>query len=395
MSRHPRYRRAALRAGAMHLALGMAAALVLAVMPATAQQNRPPPTVKVSVPLTERINDWDEYTGRFIPVRTVQLQSRISGYLDRVDFREGDIVTKGQVLFQIDPRPFEAELASARARMAAAEARRDVSKTDAERALTLFRRKVGSEQDFQRAQGSYAETVANVAIADAAIRSAELNLEFTRITAPITGRISATGIDPGNLVAGGLGMPQVLATIVSMDPIEFSFTASEANYLRYIRLARSGERASARQTETPVQLRLMDEDTWTYTGRMTFVDNRLDPNSGTIEGRATFANPDLFLTPGVFGRMRLPASGTYTAMLVPDDAILSDQSRKIVYVVADDDTVSEREVTMGPLYRGLRVIRKGLEPQERIVVSGIQRAKPGAPVTPEDTVIEFSQTADG
>ena len=358
------------------------------------QQERPPPTVEVAEPLQREIVDYNEFTGRFIPVRDVVLQARVSGYLTRIAFTEGQSVREGDLLYQIDPRPFQATLASAEAELRAAQARRALARVEAERARTLASRQIGSEQEYDRSRASFAEAVANVSIAEAAVENAELELEFTRIVAPISGRISATRVDVGNLVtAGGMGM-EGLATIVSTDPVEFTFAVSEAQYLDYVRLARSRGEDEA-QVQMDVQVRLMDEEQWAHQGRMTFLDNRLDPNSGTIEGRATFRNPDRVLTPGVFGRLRLPASRRYEALLLPDEAIVSDQSRKLVYIVDDEDNIRSSEVRLGPLYEGLRVIREGVEAGDRVVVSGLQRAQVGKPVTPMESEIEAPARADG
>ncbi|MGI9499338.1 MAG: efflux RND transporter periplasmic adaptor subunit, partial [Geminicoccaceae bacterium] len=235
------------------------------------------------------------------------------------------------------------------------------------------------------------EARANVAIAGAELVAARLDLEFTSITAPIAGRISATEVDIGNLVIGGPSGATVLANIVSVDPIEFAFTVSEADLLRYARLDRSGERPSSRGYGTPVQVRLIGDEDWPWEGVMTFVDNQIDPNSGTMEGRATLANPDWLLQPGLFGRLRLPSSGEYQAMLVPDEAIVADQSRLIVYVVGEGNMVEERAVEVGPLHRGLRVIKEGLTPEDLTVVSGVQRARPGAPVEPIEAEIAMDE----
>ena len=347
------------------------------------------PVVEVATPLTERVIDWDEYTGRFEAVQSVVLQARVSGYLDKIHFQEGDRVEAGQLLYQIDPRPFQADVAQAQARLEAAIALRELALIEVERADELFRREVGPRSEAQRRRAEYQEAVANVALAEAELTSAQLDLEFTEIRAPISGRISATNVDEGNLVIGGPNGATVLANIVTITPIEFVFTVSEADFLRYARLDATGVRPSSRDFENTVFVKLQDEETWPWEGRMTFVDNQIDPNSGTLEGRATFANSDGFLQPGLFGRLRLAGSLEYDAVLIPDEAIVSDQSHLLVYVVEEDNVVAERRVILGPLHRGFRVIREGLTTQDRVVVSGVQRARPGAPVTPNMMDLAF------
>ncbi|MFY0310461.1 efflux RND transporter periplasmic adaptor subunit [Leisingera sp. D0M16] len=342
------------------------------------------PTVDVARPLEKKIVEWDEYTGRFEAVETVVLQARVSGYLDGIFFDEGQLVEKGSLLFEIDRRPFEAAVAEAEARLAAALAQQDIAQIEADRAEELLERAVGPRSEAQRRGAELAEAIANVAIAEALLQRVRLDLEFTRIYAPISGRISSTEIDVGNLVQGGSSGATALANIVTVDPIEFAFSVSEADFLRYTRLFMSGERPSSRERENPVQVRLMDDGEWAHTGRMTFVDNRIDPNSGTLLGRATLPNPDQFFQPGLFGRLRLPGSAEYTALLIPDRAIVTDQSRKIVYVVADGDVVEEKGITLGPIHEGLRVIRTGLDPGDRVIVSGLLRVRSGTKVDPTE-----------
>jgi len=369
-----------------------AAALMLIVIGSTraqAQMQQGPPPVEVAKPLTKAVIDWDEYTGRFEAVETVILQARVSGYLQAIHFKEGALVEKGDLLFEIDRRPFEAEVAQAEAQLEAAKARQELTEIEVTRAEELLDRNVGPESEAQRRRAEFKEAAANVAIAEAALATTMLDLEFTRITAPIAGRISATEIDVGNLVIGGPAAATVMANIVTVDPIEFVFTVSESDYLRYWRLDRSGQRVSSREDENPVEVRLIGDEGWPWKGTMTFVDNQIDRNSGTMEGRATLPNPLSNLQPGLFGRLRLPGSGLYDAVLIPDEAIIADQSRLIVYIVGADNVIEERAVTPGPLHQGLRVIKDGLLADERVVVSGVQRARPGAPVEPMDIEIAF------
>lgn len=348
------------------------------------------PPVDVAKPLASPVVDYDIYTGRFEAVDRVELRARVAGYLDSVGFHDGDTVSQGQTLFTIDRRPFEALVSRAQAALAAAQASRQLAWLELERAETLAERDVGTVQDVDRGRATVAGAEAQVAIAEAELRSARLDLQYTEIRAPFKGRISDRKVDPGNLVgAGGPSQAPLLAVLVSTDPIYFVFTTSEADYLRYARLDRDGSRPSSRTTETPVSVRLMDEDSFLHEGFMEFVNNELDPNSGTITGRALIGNPDGLIVPGTFGRVRILGSGEYQAMLIPDVAVLSDQARKVVLVVDDAGQVSQRQVTLGSLYRGLRVVKQGLEPTDWVIVAGVQRARPGQTVTPNEVTLEM------
>lgn len=358
------------------------ATLAMSIATARAQQAMP---VDVAKPLTAEVVDYDVYTGRFEAVQEVELRARVSGYLAEVSFQDGDIVEQGAALFTIDQSTFKIAVERANANLAAAEATRDLAEIEFQRAQQLAQRNVGTTQDVDRTRAALAESEAQVLVAVAELRQVEQDLAFTEIRAPFRGRMSNRKVDPGNLIIGGQSNATLLSTIVSVDPIHFVFTASEADYLRYARLDRSGQRQSSRTRDTPVSVRLMDEDDFTHEGEMDFVDNTLNPDAGTITGRALLANPDGLLVPGAFGRLRLPGSGPYQALLLPDVAILSDQARKIVMVVDGEGKVSPRPVTLGDLYRGLRVIKTGLQPDDRVVVNGVQRARPGATVAPQDT----------
>lgn len=364
------------------VAMLILATLAMPIATARAQQAMP---VDVAKPLTAEVVDYDVYTGRFEAVQEVELRARVSGYLAEVSFQDGDIVEQGAALFTIDQSTFKIAVERANANLAAAEATRDLAEIEFQRAQQLAQRNVGTTQDVDRTRAALAESEAQVLVAVAELRQVEQDLAFTEIRAPFRGRMSNRKVDPGNLIIGGQSNATLLSTIVSVDPIHFVFTASEADYLRYARLDRSGQRQSSRTRDTPVSVRLMDEDDFTHEGEMDFVDNTLNPDAGTITGRALLANPDGLLVPGAFGRLRLPGSGPYQALLLPDVAILSDQARKIVMVVDGEGKVSPRPVTLGDLYRGLRVIKTGLQPDDRVVVNGVQRARPGATVAPQDT----------
>lgn len=372
------------------------AAVTLSATGTNAQQGPQNPPVEVANPRVERIVDYDIYTGRFEAAERVEIRARVSGYLDTVTFEDGDLVEEGALLFEIDPRPFEAVVRRAEAAVESAKATRTLAEIEFERAEQLAERNVGTVQDVDRTRAALTEAEAQVRVAEAELAQAELDLGFTRIEAPFPGRISSTEVDAGNLVIGGASQPTLLATIVRIDPIYFSFTASEADFLRYARLVNSGERPSPRNDAYPVSVRLMDEDDFLHEGDLDFVNNEIDPNSGTISVRAVLSSPQTYIVPGLFGRIRVPASTEYEALLIPDTAILSDQARKIVMLVDGEGNVSPRPVVPGALYRGLRVVRGGLSPDDRVVVNGVQRARPGSTVTPEMTEISFpDESRDG
>ena len=374
--------------------ISVAALVAVGLQPdrAEAQQAPQAPPVDVAKPLASTVVDYDIYTGRFEAVNRVELRARVAGYLDSVGFQDGDIVNQGQTLFTIDQRPFEAVVARAEAALAAAQASRQLAWLELERAETLAERNVGTVQEVDRTRATVAEAEAQVAIAEAELRSARLDLQYTEIRAPFKGRISDRKVDPGNFVAaGGASQATLLAVLVSTDPIYFTFTASEADYLRYARLDRAGSRPSSRDTQNPVSVRLMDEEDFRHQGVMEFVNNELDSNSGTITGRALIGNPDGLIVPGTFGRVRIPGSGEYQAMLIPDAAVLSDQARKVALVVDAAGMVAQRQVKLGPLYRGLRIVREGLEAADTVIVAGVQRARPGQSVTPNEVTHELRE----
>jgi RND family efflux transporter MFP subunit len=350
------------------------------------QQAAPPPApVTVATPLQKDIRDWDEFTGRLEASNLVELRARVSGYLTAVHFKDGQDVKTGDLLFTVDKRPFERAVEQAEAELSRARSTLDFTKADLERAKPLVERGTVSVQSFQDRQRAEGEAEAAVQGAEARLKAAQLDLEFTEVRAPLDGRISNRRVDVGNYVTGGSGAT-VLTNIVSLDPIYFVFDASEADYLDYARMLT--KTSGDRQMESPVELMLMDEKDWSHKGVMNFVDNRLDPNSGTIRGRAVFENDDGFLTPGVFGRLRVADPERYTATLVPDEALVSDQGRKLLMSVDAEGKVVAKPVETGPLYEGLRVIRSGIAPTDRIVISGVQRARPGQTVKPEDGKIE-------
>ncbi len=362
-------------------ALALLSALV--VTGDAAAQGPAAPAVTVSAPLQREVVEYDEFTGQFAAVESVELRSRVSGYLQSHHFEEGQIVKKGDLLFVIDPRPFEAAVASARAQLGQAEARVELANRQLARAAQLRERDFVAASAYDERVQEQRVSVASVEIAKAAVRTAELDLEFSRILAPVGGRIGRREVSDGNLVSGGAGSGNtLLTTIVSIDPIYFVFDLSEGDFTAYQRAVQSGKLQSTRDS-VPVFARLRDEPEWPREGKLNFVDNQVNRSAGTIRARAVFPNADGFLTPGQFGRIRLPGSEPYKALLIPDSAILTDQSQKIVMVVGADGTVSAKMVRPGPIYDGLRIIRSGLTPDDKVIINGLVRARPGGKVTPQ------------
>ena len=347
------------------------------------------PAVTVSRPVQQKITEWDEYTGRFVAVKTVEIRARVSGFIDSIHFKDGQIIKQGDLLFIIDPRPYRLAVEQATADRDRARAKLAIATHDVERATPLVRSQSVTEREFDTRKSTQEDASAAVMSADAALKQAQLNLEWTEVRAPIGGRISDRRVDAGNLIAGGQSGATLLTSIVSIDPIHFVFDGSEADFIHYLRLAAAGERPSSRDVQNPVAVRLADESDYKHLGRMDFVDNVVNAKTGTIRGRAIFDNKDGLLTPGFFGRVRL-FGGEHDALLLPDSAIASDQSNKIVFTVAADDTVSVKRVELGPLAHGLRVIRSGLNAGDRVVIEGLARARPGQKVKAEDGKIEAS-----
>jgi RND family efflux transporter MFP subunit len=337
----------------------------------------PPPAVTVATPLIRPIVDWDEYVGRFEAVRAVEVRPRVSGQIASVNFRDGATVRRGDLLFRLDQRPFEAALAEARAAEARARASAALARENFRRTERLFKANAASREEFDTGRAALAQADADAAAAAAAVRTRALDLEFANVRAPDSGRISDRRLDAGNFVTAG---ETLLTTIVSIDPIHFVFTGAESLYIKYTRQNEAGTRPSSRRAANPVEIRLQDETSYSRRGRMDFVDNALDSASGTIRGRAVVQNPDGFLTPGLFGHMRLLGSGSYDGMLVPETALVTDQTRRVLLVVGKDGTVAAKPVTLGPLVEGLRVIRDGIARDDRIIIDGVQRTRPGMKV---------------
>jgi membrane fusion protein, multidrug efflux system len=346
------------------------------------QAAAPPPTVTVAQPVKRTVTDWDEFTGRFEAMEEVQIRARVGGFVNSVEFRDGAIVRAGDLLYTIDSRPFEAAALQADGQLSDARAKAELAKRELDRALTLVVTSAVSESIVdQRRQTLQAAHAAEMQ-AEGALKAARLNIEFTHVVAPMAGRVSRHLVSPGNLVQGAEGNATLLTSIVTMDPIYIYFDVDEATYLKNNRLWFEGKRPSSRDTPNPVQVTLTGETKPILDGKMDFLDNRLDISTGTLRSRAIIPNKDLSILPGQFGRVRLLGSAPYEALLLPDVAIATDQSRKIVFVVKDDNTVEEKAVTLGPLDEGLRVIREGLKAEDKVIVDGIQRARVGAKVTP-------------
>lgn len=358
----------------------------------SAQAPQAPP-VTVANPIAKRITQWDEFSGRFEAMDNVEVRPRVSGFIDKIHFKDGDMIESGAVLFTIDKRPFEITLAAAQAEMANAKAQVKLQTAEVARAKPLEQKKLLATAELEKRQAGLASALAQVQAAEASIRSAKLNLEWTDVRAPIAGRLSDAKVDVGTLVTGGAGTTTLLTTIVRLDPIYFVFDGSEADYLRYVRASQSGERPSSRNTANPVRIKLSDEEGWPWSGKMEFVDNQLDPRTGTIRARAIVDNKKLFLSPGLFGRMQL-YGGEIDALLIPDSAIVSDQTKKIVFVVNSENKVEARPVVLGPLSEGLRAIKSGLAAADRTVINGIANpaVRPGATVKPENGEIKIPMT---
>jgi multidrug efflux system membrane fusion protein len=359
------------------------------------QQAAPIATVSVSRPIVEEIIEWDEYTGRFDAVDTVDVRARVSGYLDQIAFKDGQMVQKGDLLFVIDPRPFERVRDQARAELAQAQTRADNLVADVERGKPLVERRIMSEKMYEDRANLLREAQAAVKVAEAKVAAAELELSFTRMTAPLAGRTSRATTSQGNWVsAGSLSNTTVLTTIVSQDPIHIYFDVSENNYIKYKRLAERGETRSAASPGANVEIALPDETSFNHKGRLDFIDNRLDAGTATLRVRAEIENKAQLFSPGMFARVRLAGSGKAPAILLPDEAIATDQGSKYVLVVAEDGSVSRKTVRLGPLSSGLRVVREGMAANDWVVVKGLQLARPGQKVQTKREAIRVSQSAD-
>jgi len=358
--------------------------------PPRAAPAAPPPQVTVARPATKMVTDHDEFVGRFVAVDAVEIRARVSGYLSAIHFTDGQFVKQGDLLFTIDRRPFQVALDQARANLAQAKANVIYATTDLARGKDLVGRAVISQQTFDQRVQSKSVAEANAAAQEAAVKEAALNLEYTELRAPVSGRIGDRRVSVGNLVAGGTTgtTTTLLATIQSTDPIRFEFTADEGSYLRYRRMTKTTPDRINNAGKVPVKLKLLDEQIFSHPGHMDFVDNAIDTASGTIRARAVFPNPEGTLTPGMFGRIQVATGPPAEALLVPDSAIGTEQVSKYVMVVDGNNVARPKYVTLGQVVEGLRVVASGLEASDRVVVNGLMRVRPGAKVTPEMSTAE-------
>ena len=342
----------------------------------------PPPEVSVANVLSKPVSQWDEFTGRVAAIESVELRPRVSGYVQRVAFVEGQEVRKGDLLFVVDPRPYQAALDRARAVLARAQAESILARAQDARAQTLIDAKAISREEFEQRKANTAGANAAVRAAQAAVAAAQLDLQFTQVRSPIDGRAGRALVTEGNLAQADA---TVLASVVSQDPVFVYFETDEQTWLRYAELARKGERdASA----NPVRVGLANEAGYPHAGTVDFVDNQVDPRTGTIRARAVLRNPDRLFTPGLFARVQLEGRGESQALLVDDKAVLTDQDRKYVYVVGKDNTAQRRDVVLGRSVDGLRVVASGLTPRDRVIVQGVQKVFfPGMPVVPKQVAM--------
>jgi RND family efflux transporter MFP subunit len=373
--------------GVQKFAVPLALATLVASCGESQQQSGPPPpAVTVAKPIKRTVFDYDEYVGRFVAINSVEVRARVSGYLEGLHFKDGQMVKQGDLLFTIDKRPFQNTLDQARANLVQAQSNLAYTESDYTRGQQLVRDKTITDQTFEQRAQAFRNAKASVSNNEAAVRQAELDMEFTELRAPVNGRIGDRRVSPGNLVTGGTGgNTTMLATIVSTDPIYFEFTFDEASYLRYERLANKGQDVASRNASVPIALKLIDESDFDHKGRMDFVDNVIDRSTGTIRGRAVLENSNDVFTPGMFARVRVPGSAPYGALLLPDAAIGTEQARRFVIVIDEQDTARPKYVTLGQLTPdNLRVIKEGIGPDDRVVVSGLMQARPGQKVRPEE-----------
>ncbi len=377
------------------LAVPGAFSLTLLVLGCGSKQPAAPPPQAVTVAeVPEReITEWDEFTGRLEAVDAVEIRPRVSGYIKRVAFAEGKEVKKGEVLFEIDPRPYQADLARAEAQLEGARSAAALAASEVQRAGKLVDVQAISREEFDTRTSAEAQGDATVRGAEAAVQTARLNLEWTRVRSPIAGRVSNAQVTVGNLVQAGPPAGALLTTVVSLDPIYVYFEGDEQTYLKYAAMARGGSRPSSRDFKNPVQMGLANEDgLFPHQGYVDFVDNQLNPQTGTIRARAVFSNKDRLFTPGLFARIKLLGSAKHPATLVLDKAVGTDQDKKFVLALNPDSTVEYRSVEIGRLMDGMRIVTSGLKPGEQIVINGLQRIRPGMKVAPTTAPMSADST---
>ena len=344
----------------------------------------PPPAVNVAVALKRPITEWDEFTGRIEAVESVELRPRVTGYLQAIRYTQGGTVKAGDVLFEIDDREYRAAYARAEADVQRAQSRVDLARRELERGNRMVERKLMAQDQVDMRADELRQAQADLAAARAAADAARIDLEFCLVRSPIDGRAGKAEVTVGNLVTDGMPEATLLTTVVSIDPVYVSFEGDEQVYLKYQSMARRGERPSSRDARNPVRVGLANEDGYPHQGTMEFVDNQLDPSTGTIRARAVIENDDGYLTPGLFARIQLLGSGTHEAVLINDRAIMTDQDRKFVWVIGPGNAATRRDVVPGPVVEGLRVIDKGLAGGETVIVNGVQKVfVPGMPVAPQ------------
>lgn len=352
-----------------------------------------PMVVETSLPVHEEITEWDEYTGRFEASRRVEVRARVGGFLKEVRVTDGQLVRKGQVLFVIDQRPLQIELDQARASYALARAAVKAAQDDFRRVESLSETGALSAEEYDRRKQALASAEASLQMAQAKVDNAKMNLEFTEVKAPISGLVGRQQVNEGNLIDGGSASSSLLTTIVATSPIHFYFTGSEADYLKYVRLARDGKRGAVRTEAVEVEIELADEEQFLHAGKLDFVDNEIDGGSGTIELRAVLNNENGLLEPGMFGKARILGSAKHQAIMIPDDVIGTNQSLRYVYVLNENQEVAIKNVTLGPLHsNGLRIIRDGLSEKDQVILNNLQKIGPGMMVNAKETPIHNKES---
>lgn len=352
----------------------------------------PPPEVTVAEPIVREIMEWREFTGQFEALDSVEVRARVSGYLESRNFTDGQLVKKGELLFVIEPRPFELALDQAKATLAQSKAELKLAESQLQRTAQLREKDFAAQSTLDERQAQVDTAKAAVETAEAAVQRAELDLDYTHVVAPMSGRVGRREVSVGNLVMGGTGGSTTLLTdIVSLDPIYLVFDVSESDGIAYKRLVTQGELPSARNGRVEIEGQLMDEKDWTLKGYIDFVDNQYDASTGTIRVRAVFPNPQMFITPGQFGRVRVPMSKLKPTMLVPAAAVTSDQAAKQLYTVGEENVVVPKTIEPGPIVGdNLQIVRGGIEPGDRVIINGLMRARPGATVTPKEGEVDDS-----
>lgn len=363
------------------LGAGLFAALLAGCDNGVAQNEAPQaPAVSAADVVVKPVSQWDSFNGRVEAVESVQLRPRVSGYIDKVNYTDGQEVKKGEVLFTIDDRTYRTELEQAQAELARAKTQATLARSEANRTDKLVKTNVVSREEWEQRRAAAVQAQSDIRAAQAAVDAAQLNLDFTRVTAPIDGRASRAMITSGNLVSAG-DSASVLTTLVSLNTVYVYFDVDESTYLQYQNLARSGQSASSNHQQLPVEIGLSGEEGYPHQGKVDFLDNQLTPGTGTIRMRALLDNAQRYFTPGLFARVRLPGSAEFSAMLIDDKAVLTDQDRKYVYIVDEEGKAQRRDITPGRLAAGLRIVQQGLNPGDKVIVDGLQKVfMPGMPV---------------